>query len=249
MRRHPLGGRMDPGPHGAALHGAALHGATPHDGAPNPRAMAGSRWKALPVRHGYTNSTERVAAGVRKSYAGPDTLTRADAEWRALARLADLVPVPAVVDRQVDGSIVTESRPGEHGQDLIEEGHADEVLASCGALLRRLHALDPGRLVPGPHPSTHVVLHSDFGPNNILLDSGDYTITALLDWSSGRWPGHRRHRLVRMDRADAPPHCQTVADAVLRRVREASVMGRTTACHGGPLSLAGSVRAPVGCAW
>jgi aminoglycoside phosphotransferase (APT) family kinase protein len=134
------------------------------------------------VRHGYTNSTERVPSGVRKSYVGPDALARADAELTALTRLAELMPVPAVVDIHADGSIVTEFRPGEHGQDLIEDGHAHQVLASCGVLLRRLHALDPGRLLPGPHPSTHVVLHGDFGPNNILFKSNGYTVTALLDW-------------------------------------------------------------------
>jgi aminoglycoside phosphotransferase (APT) family kinase protein len=92
------------------------------------------------------------------------------------------MPVPAVVGRHADGSIVIEFRPGEHGQDLIEGGHAQQVLASCGALLRRLHALDPGRLLPVRHPSTHVVLHGDFGPNNTLFDSNGYTVTALLDW-------------------------------------------------------------------
>jgi aminoglycoside phosphotransferase (APT) family kinase protein len=145
------------------------------------RALARARCKALPVRHGYTNSTERVPSGVRKSYAGPDALVRADAELTALTRLAHVMPVPAVLGKHPDGSIVTEFRPGEHGQDLIEKGHAHQVLASCGALLRRLHDLDPRRLVPDRHPSTHVVLHGDYGPNNILFDSR-YTVTALLDW-------------------------------------------------------------------
>jgi aminoglycoside phosphotransferase (APT) family kinase protein len=130
------------------------------------------------VRHGYTNSTELVPLGVRKSYAGPDARARADAELTALTRLAHLVPVPAVVADHADGSIVMEFRSGEHGQDLIEKGHAHQVLASCGALLRRLHALDPRRLLPGLHPSTDVVLHGDFGPNNILFDSSDYTVSA-----------------------------------------------------------------------
>lgn len=134
------------------------------------------------VRHGYTNSTERVPAGVRKSYAGPDSLARAGAELTALTRLAQVMPVPAVLDRPADGSIVTEFLAGEHGQDLIDSGHAGPVLASCGALLRRLHALDPGLLLPGHHPATHVVLHGDFGPNNTLFDPRDYTVTALLDW-------------------------------------------------------------------
>lgn len=134
------------------------------------------------MRHGYTNSTERVPLGVRKSYAGPDSLVRAGAELAALTRLAEVMPVPAVLDRQADGSIVTEFRAGEHGQDLIDAGRAGQVLASCGALLRRLHALDPGLLSPGQHPRTCVVLHGDFGPNNALFDPRDYTVTALLDW-------------------------------------------------------------------
>ncbi len=134
------------------------------------------------MRHGYTNSTERVSLGVRKLYAGPDSLARSDAELTALTRLAHVMPVPAVLDRRADGSIVTEFRAGEHGQDLIDAGHADQVLASCGALLLRLHALDPSQLLSRRHPSTHVVLHGDFGPNNTLLDPHDYTVTALLDW-------------------------------------------------------------------
>ncbi len=136
----------------------------------------------MPVHHGYTNSTQRIPRGVPKCYSGPDSHTRADAEFTALSRLLDVMPVPAVLDREADGSIVMEFRAGQHGQDLIDAGHADQVLASCGALLRRLHGLDPGLLVPGEHPSTHVVLHGDFGPNNVLFDPRDFAVTALLDW-------------------------------------------------------------------
>jgi aminoglycoside phosphotransferase (APT) family kinase protein len=124
----------------------------------------------------------RVPLGVQKSYEGPGAHARADAEFTALTRLVHVMPVPAVLDRHADGSIVVEFRAGEHGQDLIEDGHAHQVLAACGALLRRLHGLDPGLLLPGYHPSTHVVLHGDFGPNNALFDPHDYTVTALLDW-------------------------------------------------------------------
>jgi hypothetical protein len=111
------------------------------------------------VRHGYTNSTKRVPLGVSKTYEGPDFRARADAEYRALSRLGGILPVPAVLDRRTDGSILLEFRPGQHGQDLIDAGHAEHVLASCGALLRRLHGLSPSLLAPG-----------------------DYAVTALLDW-------------------------------------------------------------------
>lgn len=134
------------------------------------------------MRHGYTNLTKRVSGGVLKSYVGPDAAARADSEWTALTRLAHIMPVPAVVERHNDGSILTEYCPGDHGQELIDAGHAAQVLASCGALLRRLHAVDPGLLLPGDHSPNDVVVHGDFGPNNILLDPHDYAVTALLDW-------------------------------------------------------------------
>jgi aminoglycoside phosphotransferase (APT) family kinase protein len=139
-------------------------------------------WKAVPVRHGYTNRTERVPLGVRKTYEGPDSLARADAEFAALSRLDGVMPVPAVLDRQADGSIVMEFRAGEHGQDLIDAGRADRVMASSGALLRRLHGLSPSLLAPGDHAPGDVICHGDFGPNNLLFDPNTYTVTALLDW-------------------------------------------------------------------
>jgi tRNA A-37 threonylcarbamoyl transferase component Bud32 len=134
------------------------------------------------VRHGYTNSTKRVPLGVSKTYEGPDFRARADAEYRALSRLGGILPVPAVLDRRTDGSILLEFRPGQHGQDLIDAGHAEHVLASCGALLRRLHGLSPSLLAPGDRLATDVICHGDFGPNNVLLDPRDYAVTALLDW-------------------------------------------------------------------
>lgn len=75
-----------------------------------------------------------------------------------------------------------ELRPGHHGQELIDAGHAGQVLASCGALLRRLHGISPRLLVPGDHPPGVVVWHGDFGPNNVPVDPRDYAVTALLDW-------------------------------------------------------------------
>jgi tRNA A-37 threonylcarbamoyl transferase component Bud32 len=78
------------------------------------------------------------------------------------------MPVPAVFEWSDDGALVIEFIEGAHGQDEIEAGHGPEVLSSCGALLRRLHDLDP-TLVGSSH-SGGVICHGDFGPNNVLLD-------------------------------------------------------------------------------
>jgi aminoglycoside phosphotransferase len=131
------------------------------------------------VRHGYTNRTDRIKAGVRKTYEGPDASRRARAEYVALTGLAGRMPVPAVLEWS-DDALVIEFVEGAHGQDEIVAGHGSEVLSSCGALLRRLHDLDPA-LVGSSH-SAGVICHGDFGPHNVLLDPANYEVTALIDW-------------------------------------------------------------------
>jgi aminoglycoside phosphotransferase (APT) family kinase protein len=132
------------------------------------------------VRHGYTNRTDRIKRGVRKTYEGPDARRRARAEYVALTGLAGRMPVPAVLEWSDDGGLVIEFVAGAHGQDEIEAGHGSEVLSSCGALLRRLHDLDPALV--GSFRSAGVICHGDFGPNNVLLDPARNEVTALLDW-------------------------------------------------------------------
>lgn len=132
------------------------------------------------MRHGYTNTTERVPSGVRKTYDGPDATKRAQAEYLALTHLAGIMPVPHVIERDADGALVTEFVHGAHGQDQIDAGNASEVLHECGKLLRTLHELDP-RLIGGS-PGSGVICHGDFGPNNVLLDPATGATAALLDW-------------------------------------------------------------------
>jgi tRNA A-37 threonylcarbamoyl transferase component Bud32 len=97
----------------------------------------------------------------------------------ALTALSGRMPVPAVLEWS-DDALVIGFVEGAHGQDEIETAHGPEVLSSCGTLLQRLHDLDPA-LVGSSH-SAGVICHGDFGPNNVLLDSASYKVTALLDW-------------------------------------------------------------------
>ncbi|MBT2523214.1 phosphotransferase [Arthrobacter sp. ISL-28] len=133
------------------------------------------------MQHGYTNETYRQGLRVGKRYQGPDAEGRAAAELLALTRLVGRIPVPAVIDAG-ELTLTTAFVPGEHGQDLIESGPAEETLAACGRLLRDLHMLDPGILEPGPHPAGAVIRHGDFGPNNVLMGPEGFEPVALLDW-------------------------------------------------------------------
>ncbi len=117
-----------------------------------------------PLRHGYTNETSGDDATVVKRYVGHDRRERRDTEVRMLTVLAGRLPVPRLI--AVSGDTVTMSfLGGVHGQELIEAGHAREVLRSCGEMLRR---------VPPAH--------GDYGPQNMLFDPGTFAVTAVLDW-------------------------------------------------------------------
>ncbi len=131
------------------------------------------------VRHGYTNVTTRAGSVVTKSYAGPRAASRAQTERRALTSLVDLLPLPAVVGFDAD-SLMTEFVTGRHGQDLIDDGLAAEVLPACGRFLQRLHAIDPRAVFADT--ADGVIVHGDFGPNNVLFARDQVRITAVVDW-------------------------------------------------------------------
>ena len=132
-------------------------------------------------RHGYTNATTRRGQGiVQKQYEGFEARGRSEREYRCLTHLADLLPLPDVVAQDVSGPILTlREVPGMHGQDVIEAGGAGEVLQLLGALLVRLQGIE-NTAVPGLAGVGTVIVHGDFGPQNVLIDNGQ--VSALLDW-------------------------------------------------------------------
>jgi aminoglycoside phosphotransferase (APT) family kinase protein len=133
-----------------------------------------------PLRHGYTNHTCGDAAVVVKTYLGPDAFARAAREREMLRGLRGRIPVPEIY-AALPGQLATQFLAGAHGQDLIEQGHAGPVLRACGELLRALHAVPVADFDP-PGPAGRVLVHGDFGPNNVLLDPATFTVTALVDW-------------------------------------------------------------------
>ena len=103
-----------------------------------------------------------------------------------LTAVAGLLPVPRIIARgpvQMQTALV----PGVHGQDLIEAGLAEPVLAACGRMLRQIHELPvPAVLSDGCSASGPVLVHGDYGPNNVLLDTQASDVTAVLDWEWAR---------------------------------------------------------------
>jgi aminoglycoside phosphotransferase len=127
--------------------------------------------RALP--HGYTNSTHGDGALVVKRYEGPERQRRRDTEVAALTGLAGRLPVPRVISAGPDALTMTHLS-GVHGQDLIAAGHAGPVLHACGEMLRRIQTVD--------RRAATVLVHGDYGPNNMLFDQETFAVTAVLDW-------------------------------------------------------------------
>jgi aminoglycoside phosphotransferase len=161
--------------------------------------------------HGYSHDTRSDGVTVVKRYAGPYAEIRRRTERHALTALAGLVPVPDVLPGE---HLTMKHVAGVHGQELLQSGHAAEVLRSCGAMLRRLQAIDPAKVFAkpedeprnepgdaprdgpalgprnrpalrpevGPARGPGVVVHGDYGPNNMLLDPVTFEVTAIVDW-------------------------------------------------------------------
>jgi hypothetical protein len=131
--------------------------------------------------HGYTNLTRRLPGGrIEKRFEGFDRFDRAEREHACLVHLARSLPVPTVVARDATAPllIVTEA-VGTHGQEMLRASRAGDVLRLLGKLLYELQQLPPAS-VPGLSGRGTVVVHGDFGPQNVLVHGG--RVSALLDW-------------------------------------------------------------------
>jgi aminoglycoside phosphotransferase len=139
------------------------------------------------LAHGYTNDSMRDGSTVTKHYREPGAAERLLREAAALGALAGHLPVPALL--AVDPAqrvLQTTFIPARHGQELIDAGHAEQVLLLCGRLLRQLQALPP-QLLAGIGGAGPVLVHGDFGPQNLLVAPGRWEIAALVDWE---WVHH-----------------------------------------------------------
>ena len=132
--------------------------------------------------HGYTNTSVREGAVVTKRYREPGAGERFGREAAALRALAGHLPLLVLLAADHAHNVLqTAFVAGRHGQEMVDAGHAPEVLLLCGRLLRDLQALPPQLLdaAPGTGP---VLVHGDFGPQNLLIAPERWEVAALLDW-------------------------------------------------------------------
>ncbi len=137
-----------------------------------------------PLRHSYTNRTLGDGATVVKCYQGPGALIRLQNEHAVLSALQGQVPVPPVLGYE-DGCLTMGFLSGIHGQELLESGHGAGVLRACGTMLRLIHQLDAREItaaLPARARGGQVLVHGDYGPQNVLLDAATLQITGILDW-------------------------------------------------------------------
>jgi hypothetical protein len=135
-----------------------------------------------PLPHGYTNQTRRYGNDIEKRYEGVDRFDRAHREFASLSGLVGHYPVPEVVQFDASGPvlIVTEI-VGRHGQEAINEGRGAAVLRLIGSSLAELQRLDPS-LIPALAGCGDVIVHGDFGPQNILCSLDLKRVAGVVDW-------------------------------------------------------------------
>ena len=134
--------------------------------------------------HGYTNFTRLANGQVEKTYDGPRRWANSSRELACLLGLADQLPVAVVVDKDLSvPRLILSLLPGRHGQDLIADGHASEVLGLAGEALVAVQRVSP-ETVPGLVGDGSVIVHGDFGPQNMLFDLNADCVTGVLDWES-----------------------------------------------------------------
>jgi Ser/Thr protein kinase RdoA (MazF antagonist) len=132
-----------------------------------------------PLPHGYTNAVSVRGDLVTKRYRGVDALERQRREEVALRALAGRLPVATIVESR-PGALVLARVAGRHGQDRIDRGQAEAVLFGLGRLLRDVQAIRPDFL--DGLDGSGVLVHHDFGANNVLFAEHDDSIVLLADW-------------------------------------------------------------------
>lgn len=132
--------------------------------------------------HGYTNQTQLTPRGILKRYVGPGAMSRWHTEMSLLPIISEYLPVPTMLKQKNTGEIITKRIYGLHALDMVDNGQSSEVLKALGKLLKLIQNIPAQKLqglIPG---SGSVLVHGDYGPQNLLLNAKTNEPVAIVDW-------------------------------------------------------------------
>ena len=129
-----------------------------------------------------TRTTLDVFKGIEKRYEGSDSFDRAEREFACLTGLLGRCLVPEILEFDPSTPVLVVSEiGGGHGQELIDKGRVSQVLRLIGRQLSDLQSFDPST-VPGLTRRGDVIVHGDYGPQNILFLLDPMRVSGVLDW-------------------------------------------------------------------
>jgi tRNA A-37 threonylcarbamoyl transferase component Bud32 len=132
--------------------------------------------------YGYTNSTRLENRIVVKTHSGADSQSRFLTELVMYQQLQDMSFMPELVGYDQDAlTISTRYVESRHAQDLLEE-YCDIVPFSLGKLARELQLVKIDTIVESKRNAPDVLVHGDFGPQNLLFAPESFSELYLVDW-------------------------------------------------------------------
>jgi aminoglycoside phosphotransferase (APT) family kinase protein len=137
----------------------------------------------MSLMYGYTNETTAFGDMVIKRYDGPDATARLKREVAILQSLPEYLPLPEILTYDTfENELRMRRIEGRHGQALLDAGYAMQVLYLCGELLRQLQNVPVKTVADIDLDPRAVIVHGDFGPQNIIVAPRRWEPVALLDW-------------------------------------------------------------------
>ena len=136
----------------------------------------------MKLPHGYTNNTYLVDKTVRKTYSGADAQNRFYTELTIYQKLQDESFMPQLLHYNEETfTIATRYIDTQHGQDLLKE-HPIQVPFALGELAKQLQTVQLDAIGKQKRKKGQVLVHGDFGPQNVLFGQTSTSKPYLVDW-------------------------------------------------------------------
>ena len=132
--------------------------------------------------YGYTNKTHCEDGVVIKTYMGANARERYATELEIYQLLQGMTFMPDLIKYdETRLNILTKYIKNRHAQDLLDENGSD-VMCAIGKLLRDLQEIQIESIDGTIRRGSEVLVHGDFGPQNVLLARDSFEIVGLVDW-------------------------------------------------------------------